>query len=200
MATTPPGPLFDIPPLTMGLVLPPYQGVSPVEIAAMSPYVTTLVRIGQRFCGSTARVNIMQGLLAYRQALAGVGMTDGIQWLSGSFLEDIETLESRDPRDIDVVTFFRRPAHCRTDAEWRSFSQQNQGLFTPLQVRARFHCDAYVVDLNTDALNVVSQARYWFGLFSHRRGGLWKGILQVPLSISQDDLDASNIVQVGIQT
>ena len=141
----------------------------------------------------------MQGLLAYRQALAGVGLTDGIQWLSGSFLEDIETLESRDPRDIDVVTFFRRPAHCQSDADWQIFCQQNQALFIPPQVKAQFHCDAYVVDLNIDALSVVSQARYWFGLFSHRRGGLWKGILQVPLAVSQDDLDASNMLQAGVQ-
>jgi hypothetical protein len=199
MATTPPGPILDIPPLTLALVLPPYQGASPIDIATMSPYLTTLVRVAQRFCNSAARIAIMQGLLAYRQALAGVGLTEGIQWLSGSFLEDIETLEGRDPRDIDVVTFFRRPTNFQSDPDWQSFCQQNQGLFTPPQVKGRFHCDAYVVDLNTDALNVVSQARYWFGLFSHRRGGLWKGILQVPLSISQDDLGASNTLQAGIQ-
>jgi hypothetical protein len=198
MATNPPGPL-DIPSLNHSLVLPPYQGVSPIDIAAMSPYGTTLVRIGQRFCHSATRIGIMQGLLAYRQALAGVGLIDGIQWLSGSFLEDIETLESRNPGDIDVVTFFRRPANCQSDADWLAFSQQNQALFTPPQAKARFHCDAYVVDLNTDALSVVSQARYWFGLFSHRRGGLWKGLLQVPLAVSQDDVDASNMLQAGVQ-
>jgi hypothetical protein len=196
---TPPGPLFDIPLLTISQVLPPYQGVSPVDMAGMSPYATTLVKIGQRFCNSTARVNIMQGLLAYRQALAGLGVTDGMQWLSGSFLENIELLERRDPRDIDVVTFCKRPVHCRTDADWQAFFQQNLEIFNPVRAKARFFCDAYAVDLDTEALNVVSQARYWFGLFSHRRGGLWKGLLQVPLALSQDDVDASNLFRAGVQ-
>jgi hypothetical protein len=51
----------------------------------------------------------------------------------------------------------------------------------PAQVKAAFKCDAYFVDLSTEPASVVDQARYWFGLFSHRREGQWKGMLQVSL-------------------
>lgn len=36
---------------------------------------------------------------------------------------------------------------------------------------------------------LVTQTRYWYGLYSHRRGdALWKGILQLPLN--SDDVAA----------
>ena len=57
-----------------------------------------------------------------------------------------------------------------------------------------FKCDVQFVDLDTQSENVVNLTRFWFGLFSHRRGGLWKGLLQVPLAVTQDDADASIMV------
>ena len=52
----------------------------------------------------------------------------------------------------------------------------------------------YFVDLDSDPTGVVSQTRYWFGLFSHRRGGLWKGMLELSLAVSADDTDALALV------
>jgi hypothetical protein len=43
------------------------------------------------------------------------------------------------------------------------------------------------VNLTTSPEWLVTQTRYWYGLFSHRRGdALWKGMLQLPLE-SDDD-------------
>jgi len=99
----------SIPPLGASGVLPPYVGSSPTIPTAMSPYATSLVEIVQRFSGSPGRVTLLQGYLNYRRALSAVGLADGFQWLSGSFFEDIENLERRDPHDIDVVTFWKLP-------------------------------------------------------------------------------------------
>jgi hypothetical protein len=33
----------------------------------------------------------------------------------------------------------------------------------------------------SDPVSLVNQTKYWFGLFSHKRNGVWKGMLQVPL-------------------
>ena len=143
-------------------------------------------------CASNERKAIMRGLLGYRQQLATVGLQTGFQWLSGSFMEDIEGLESRPPKDIDLVTFVHRPAAVRADPDWHAFV--NQPLLNPKQVKAAFRCDCYFVDLDVDSTGVVSQTRYWFGLFSHRRGGLWKGMLEVPLAVSDDDTDAFALV------
>lgn len=197
MGTTgaPFGPLLDIPDYTISGVLPPYLGITPTIPASMSPYLTTLTRIAAKMCGSDQRKAIFRGLIAYRQQLAQIGMTDGIQWLSGSFMEDIESLETRHPNDVDVVTFCHRPAHLvGDDAPWKAFFGANVALFDPRQVKPIYKCDAYFVDLNSQAFNVVNLTRYWFGLFSHRRGGLWKGLLQVSLDVTQDDADASAMV------
>lgn len=160
----------------------------------MSPFQTTLVRIANKLCGSDERKAIFRGLLEYRQALTNIGFSDGFQWLSGSFLEDIEALETRHPRDVDLVTFGHRPGIATAYVDWLAFTTANVSLLRSRFVMPVYKCDAYFVDLNTTPANVVNQARYWFGLFSHRRTGVWKGLLQVPLPISQDDTDASLIV------
>jgi hypothetical protein len=193
-AGAPLGPLFDIPDFTISGVLPPFLGTTPTVPANMSPYTTTLARIASKPCGSNERKEIFRGLLRHRQELANIGLNDGFQWLSGSFMEDIEGLEKRHPKDVDVVTFCHRPAAAADDAAWQAFTAAHVRLLTSPLVKPAFKCDAYFVDLNTAPANVVNQARYWFGLFSHRRGGLWKGLLQVPLVVTQDDADASVMV------
>ncbi len=196
MGTTgvPLGPPFDIPGFNISGTLPPFLGPTPTAPALMSPYQTTLVRIANKLCDSAERKEILCGLLNYRQELAGIGLTDGFQWLSGSFLEDIETLEKRHPRDVDLITFVHRPVAIADDADWSAFVGANINLLNDQLVKPVFKCDAYFVDLNTTPVNVVNQTRYWFGLFSHRRTGLWKGLIQIPLGVSQDDTDASLVV------
>ena len=184
-----------IPDFTVSGVLPPYRGQNPAgNIAAMSPYPASLVEIANQMCASNERKAIMCGLLKYRQQLATVGLQAGFQWLSGSFMEDIETLESRHPQDIDLVTFVRRPDVVRSDTEWHAFYLANKPLLNPKQVKDEFRCDSYFVELDSDPTSIVYQTRYWFGLFSHRRGGLWKGMLEVPLAVSADDTDALALV------
>ena len=109
-------------------------------------------------------------------------------------MEDIETLETRHPQDVDLVTFHYRPAAIVDDAAWLAFIQANIALLDSQLVKPVFKCDPYFVDLSTTPESLVNLARYWFGLFSHRRTGIWKGLLQVPLSVSQDDADASLLV------
>ena len=187
---------MPIPDFTVSGVLPPYLGPTPGIAEAMSPYPASLVEIANKMCDSNERKAIMRGLLEYRQQLATVGLQTGFQWLSGSFIEDIETLESRHPKDIDLVTFVHRPTAVRADSDWHAFFLANQLLLDPRQVKVAFGCDGYLVGLDEDPTGIVSQTRYWFGLFSHRRGGLWKGMLQVPLAVSADDTNALALVTV----
>jgi hypothetical protein len=193
-AGTPIGPPFEIPDFTISGTLPPFQGASPVVAALMSPYQTTLSRIAAKLCQSDERKAIFRGLLNYRQALNSVGLEAGLQWLSGSFIEDIESIETRSPRDVDVVTFCHRPLTVTNDTDWKAFVAANLALLDPQPVKQRFMCDAYFVDLDITPMSVVDQTRYWFGLFSHRRGGLWKGMLQVPLVVTNDDAEAYALV------
>ncbi len=61
----------------------------------MCPYETRLVRTASSLAKSKERKEILRGLINYRQRLAAIGFTIGFQWLSGSFMEDIEVLEGR---------------------------------------------------------------------------------------------------------
>ena len=127
--TVPPlGPLFTIPDFTISGVLPPFLGSKPTSAAVMSPYRTKLTNVAGKLCGSKERREIFRGLLQYRQELAGMGLTNGFQWLSGSFTEDIELLEARQPRDVDVVTFCHRPAGIHDDMAWKDFTDANRYL------------------------------------------------------------------------
>jgi hypothetical protein len=189
--------LVAIPPFTSNGVLPPYTSRDPVNAAAMAPYCASMVEVTDRFGSSLARLRLLDGLLQYRAALTGIGLVDGFQWLDGSFMEQIEITDGHDPRDIDVVTFCRRPPAIRNDfAAWQQFVAAHNGLFLPLTVKLMFSCDAYLVDLDVSKpASLVDQARYWFGLFSHKRvSSLWKGLVQIPLGTPAADAEATAIM------
>lgn len=184
---------MPIPALELSGILPPYVG-SATDRAAMSPYATTLVEIAQRFCLTEPRKEILRGLLQYRQGLRALGFAQGTQWLSGSFFEDIETLEQRAPQDVDVVTIVRRPPSRIDQGLFQAMIRANQGLFDHDAAKAAFKVDAYFIDLHSIPEHIVDLSRYWFGLFSHRRNGLWKGLVRIPLDVAADDAGAAQLV------
>ena len=175
-----------IPPWTPSGVLPPFRGPDATVEAGFAPYATSLSEIINRFATSKRRTEILDGFLDFRASINGIGIVDGFQWIDGSFLEDVETLESRHPKDIDVVTIFKRPIHAIDDASWYSFFSTNKNKFSPIENKKLFKVDSHWIDLNIPPEFIVDRTRYWYGLFSHRRNGLWKGMLRVPLSISTD--------------
>lgn len=161
----------------------------------MSPYQATMVEVVECFSTSPERVEILWGLLQYRNALVAAGLVNAFQWLDGSFVENVEVLESRSPGDVDVVTFFRRPV---PDEEWRTWFLANRNLFTPAYTKATYRCDAYGVDLGTPPENVVRWTRYWFGLFSHKRvTKQWKGMVQIQLSAEDNAAAAARLRELA---
>jgi len=134
---------------------------------------------------SPFKVSILRGLLNFRKALYQTGIYQGFQWFDGSFLENVEILESRSPKDIDVVTFFQIPK----GQNQTSLLAQAPGLFDPDQTKSNFKVDAYYCSLGEPATDTyVRQIAYWHSLWSHRRNGIWKGFVQVNLSESEDDV------------
>lgn len=176
-----------IPELNQSGVLPPFipeQG--PTDPAGMAPYRSTITEFVSRYAQSPERITILRGLLEYRQKLRAIGITQGFQWLDGSFVENVELNLGRPPADVDLVTFAMRPT---TDLEiWKGIVNGNKELFLPNESKERFKCDAYFVDLNTHPIHVVSNTRYWFGLFSHQRESyLWKGMVEVPIVCADEE-------------
>jgi hypothetical protein len=192
-----PAPSFPntIPAFTSSGVLPPYVGGNPALQPSLSPYKTTAFELVDRFATSNERKAILSGLLAYRGALLSIGLV-GLQWLDGSFAEDIETTEARSPNDIDLVSFIERPLAYRNDQTgWNAFMNTHAALFDFRQTQINYRADAYFVDVTMGALATIRQTVYWTSLFSHKRAtGLWKGMLEVPLNNPQDDAQALRLL------
>jgi hypothetical protein len=167
--------------------MPPHLG-NPRRRDQISPYPATSEEVCRKFATSPDRRTILQGWLDFRVRLTQFGIVSGFQWPDGSFLEDIEVLEFRQPRDLDLVTFFTPPNDptfiANLFANFREFIDCDAS-------KATYHLDHFPVNLAGNPLAVVEQTRYWTGLFSHRRDGLWKGMLWVELNTNQHDTDAA---------
>ena len=165
-------------------VLPPVDPNAPT-LKYRSPYAISLNDFVLRFGTSSERINLLNNLLSFRSGLHGADLVKGFQWLDGSFLENIESLESRSPRDIDVVTFYYLPA----SHSQKSFGKDHSQLFKNSYNKNKYHMDAYFIDLNSGVPEfLISESTYWYSLWSHRRNTLWKGYLQIDLSPNDDHI------------
>jgi len=184
-----------IPELNQSGVLPPFiPEIGPTNPAAMAPYRVTITEFVQRYAKSKERIEILKGLLAYRELLRNRGITEGFQWVDGSFVEDVERNKGRPPSDIDLVTFANRPPNNDDPDKWRKLVNDNPELFIPDVSKETFICDAYFVDLNIQPIHLVKSTSYWFGLFSHQRDTyLWKGMVEI--SIICNDEEAKVILE-----
>lgn len=173
-------------------VLPPVDPINPVS-RDRSPYVVSLVDFVLRFGTSQKRLDIIDGFLAFRSKLHEAGLIRGFQWLDGSFLESIESLESRHPNDIDVVTFYYLPSNS-TQATLLSDHPQ---LFNHNFIKNNYYVDAYFIDLTGNIPEeLVSNSAYWYSIWSHRRNSIWKGYLQVDLSQTDDHIARDNLNEI----
>ena len=191
-----------IPPWTALGVLPPIGLNNPIG-TARSPYRVSLLEMVEHFDSSPERHQILDGLLKYRSALHGIGLVEGFQWFDGSFLEQIEVIESRAPKDIDVVTFYKLPAGT-TAAEvvQRAPDLFPAGRADQQLLKQRYLADAYYVNLEAAAGELVRHSTYWYSLWSHRRDQIWKGYLEVDLSPTDDTQAAAMLATLttsGVQ-
>ena len=144
-----------------------------------------------RFASSPRRRALLSGLLNYRQLLNGLGYVSGLQFINGSFVEDVENREGRDPNDIDVFSFLERPIRYRTDATlWRNvgFPEWSNQIVNRSLNMTRFGLDTYAVAIDQiSGLDFILATTYWSSLFAHKRMTHdWKGFLRVPIDFSDD--------------
>lgn len=172
--------MVAIPSWTANGVLPPIDLVAPTS-AERAPYPVELVEIIDRYSTSASRCAILQGLLLYRAALHANGYQSGFQWLDGSFMENIELIAGRAPRDVDVVSFVEDPLPNATPnaAELRALNHDD--------AKADFAVDSYIIELQQLSPRELSlQSAYWYSMWAHRRDFTWKGFLQIDLDPTED--------------
>jgi hypothetical protein len=160
-------------------ILPPIKPGEPGHSPYRSPYEVDLIAFIDVFSLSPDRIKILDGFLRFREALQRLGLTSGFQWLDGSFLENIETLENRSPGDMDVVTFFYLPQ----GESQRYLYAKAPDLFDRQYLRETYNIDGYYKQLGgAFDVNNIKYISYWYSMWAHRRNGLWKGFVQIDLS------------------
>lgn len=175
---------MPIPAFTIDGVLPPFVGPTGPGGARqdMTPYLTTAQEVVTTFGSSERRRNILLGWLNFRSHLRAAGVVRGFQWLDGSFVED------KEPKDIDVMTFFYRPLALQDLAQRPAWLRAYGHLLNRVVVKVMFDVDSMVLDLNGSPEALVDSTRYYGSLFSHQRGtDIWKGMLAVRLEDQADD-------------
>jgi hypothetical protein len=170
-------------------VLPPHLG-DPRQPADLSPYQCTMEELCDRFATSARRKEILEGLLKLRKELFRRGIK-GFHWIDGSFLEDIESHEVRDPGDIDIITFVSEPIDLLALS---AIVPRTDPLLNRTHTKATYSVDHFLIGLGHPPHLLVDQSRYWYGLFSHRRDGVWKGMLKVGLADANDDAAATVVL------
>jgi len=174
-----------IPAFDHNLVLPPHLG-DPVNSGQLSPYPCTTLDLCQRFGTTAERRTILGKFLDFRARLSGEGLTNGFQWLDGSFMEDVEAKESRPPKDLDVVTVYwgyDKPFQLRLLANFPEVAN-------PTLSKSNYSVDHYPFDAGFHPTLTLEETRYWILLFSHNRLGVWKGMLKVQLNTPVEDAAA----------
>lgn len=164
-------------------VIPPVRPGLQGHDADRSPYKTPLHTFVDVMGKSHARLEIVEGLLQFRSEIHKIGIDTGFQWLDGSFSENVEMTEGRNPRDVDVVTFLQLPA----GEDESAILAKNPKLFDQDYVKKTYQVDSYWDILGKPmGSQSVQQVCYWYSMWSHRRDGMWKGFIQVDLSSAQD--------------
>ncbi len=167
-------------------VIPPVGPVPPEQQDLpenRSPYEATLLQLVERFATTPERVKLLHDLMDYREALYAVGVTEGFQWINGSFVEHVEARDrpGKEPKpyDIDVVTFYHQP-----DDQPPEFHD----LFRTSMIRDRYNIDAFNLVMGTPTTNhLVESVAYWYGMWSTRREDqMPKGFVQVNLDPEHD--------------
>lgn len=132
------------------------------------------------------RRTILEKFLDFRDRLRAEGLTNGFQWIDGSFLEDVEMRDGRPPKDLDVVTVYwgyDLPFQVRLVNNFPEVAN-------PTLSKLNYFIDHYPFDAGFSPVFTLEQTRYWILLFSHNRFGVWKGMLKIDLNTPVEDAAA----------
>jgi hypothetical protein len=109
--------------------------------------------------------------------------------VDGSFSENVEILEARNPGDVDVVSFLDDPNG--------DLAQIFPGdLADHDEVKKTFFVDSYWVETTLPGRELVTLSAYWYSMWAHRRNSQWKGFLQVDLDPAEDAAALAELTQI----
>jgi hypothetical protein len=178
----------------MNGLLPAFDAGNPVARASRSPHDATIGELVQALGTTIERRQLLRNLIAYRQILQSDGYRKGVQFIDGSFVENVEAMDTRSPGDIDIVSFLAVPEkYTNGQVAW----DPDGFAFWTTQVadrngnKQRFSLDTYAHLMPTVTYRDIT---YWHGLFSHQRDTFrWKGYVAVMLDGPADQAALSEL-------
>ena len=174
-------------------LIPPVDVTNPAG-PARSPYMATVVELVERFGQTPHRRVLLRNLLAYRQLLTSDDYVSGVQFIDGSFVEDVEAVQNRAPQDIDVFTLVNPPTKYAADYTlWLSQGAQFWGeeIVNRSANKVRFSLDTFgiIVDDQIPIFHTMHDIMYRYGLFSHQRNTFhWKGFVALDIGTTDDNM------------
>lgn len=185
-----PLPAFDF----RGL-LPPFVGTNPTT-SDRSPYWVTMSELVVAFGTTTRRRQLLRNLIQYRALIAQQGYVSGIQFINGSFVENIEQISNRPPRDIDVFSIINmQPAYGGNLQAWgpTEFLFWQNEIANQALNKSRYSLDTYALLFeDLQPMDLIKGIIYWYSLFAHQRNTLaWKGFAGLALDPSGDQIALS---------
>ncbi|ANK84173.1 MULTISPECIES: DUF6932 family protein [unclassified Rhizobium] len=172
-------------------LIPPVDMQNPAG-PERSPYFATTVELVHRFGTTPHRRALIRNLITYRQLLAQDGYDTGVQFIDGSFVENVELIGNREPGDIDVFSLVRVPEKYLADFTlWENHGAaywMNEIINRALN-KGRFSLDTFaiIVDDQVPIFDAMGDIMYWYGLFSHQRETLhWKGFVALDVNAADD--------------
>jgi hypothetical protein len=174
-----------VPPFDVRGLLPPFVGAD-ATTQDRSPYLATMAEVVTQLGTTPQRRQLLRNLIAYRQLLAVEGYQNGVQFIDGSFVENIEGSANRPPSDIDVFSLLNAPQKYRSDpSAWAStgLTFWQTEIADRNKNKQRFSLDTYAVLYEElQPMGLIQYIIYWYGLFSHQRDTFaWKGFVVLPL-------------------
>jgi hypothetical protein len=181
---------LDLPAFDARGLLPPVNSSDGTN-ENRSPYFCSMMELCFAFGTSAHRRGLLRNLIGYRALIASDDFVEGLQFVNGSFVENIEATEGRNPNDIDVFSLLMPPAkYVNSPALWQQTGSafwQNEIADNPKN-KNRFSLDVYGLMVDVGNLGLFLQrSLYWSSLFSHKRSNHdWKGFVAVPLNAADD--------------
>ncbi len=183
---------MPLPPFDMRGLLPPFMGED-AATADRSPYQTTMPELVAAMGTSQHRRGLIRKLIAYRTLLLGDGYIKGVQFIDGSFVENIELIRNRPPQDIDVFSILHiPPKYLNNIHDWITIGLQfwADEVVHRDKNKDRFSLDTYGIVFEEcigDPMRLINNTNYWYGLFSHQRETFaWKGFACLALDPDGD--------------
>ena len=165
--------------------LPSHLG-PPNQSASHPPYRVRLTDLMSRLGQSARRETILKGFLTFRSELHKAGLTRGLQWIDGSFVNDKMKQRGEEPNDIDVVTLFYVPAGT---TQIQLLSQFPDLLADQVNAnKEKYNVDSYFVSLSSNNPDFMTKSiAFWNNLWHHTEQGRRKGFLAVDLADGEDE-------------